>query len=92
MKSKTLPIPSRTVVPALTAALAAAGLIGSAQAAIQTAGALLVDVNATALPAGPLASIANAGTMGGVFEAGGSGASIAAVYGTGTKGILLDGN
>ncbi|HEU0008367.1 MAG TPA: LamG-like jellyroll fold domain-containing protein, partial [Verrucomicrobiae bacterium] len=80
-------------MPAITAALAAAGLIGSAQAAIQTAGALLVDVNATSLPSGPLASIANAGTMGGVFEAGGSGASIAEVYGPGTtKGILLDGN
>src|SRR6266487_3397417 len=93
MKSKTLPVSSRTVVPAITAALAAAGLIGSAQAAIQTAGALLVDVNATSLPSGALASIANAGTMGGVFEAGGTGASIAEVYGPGTtKGILLDGN
>src|SRR5262245_14232584 len=97
MKSKTIPTSCRAAVPAITAALAAAGLIGSAQAAIQTAGDLLVNIDATALPEGPLPSVANAGTVGGFFEArGGLNARprVAAVYHVvgNTKGIELDGS
>lgn len=69
----------------------AAGLISSASAAVQNAGDLLVNVDATSLPLGPLSSVANAGTMGGVFEAGGSTPNVTQVYGTGTKGITFDG-
>src|SRR5690349_12319711 len=61
--------------PAVTAALAAAGLISTAQAQVQVAGDLLINVDATSLATGPINSIPNAGTLGGVFEARGGGRS-----------------
>ena len=79
------------LLPAVTMALAAAGFLSSAQAALQTAGALLVNVDATTAPAGAVTSLPNAGTMGGVFEANGSVSSIAPVNGSGTPGLLMDG-
>ena len=64
---------------------------------IQDAG-LLVNLDATALPAGPVTSIPNAGTLGGSFAAP-SNPDEAPVIGrpvatspTGTQGIRLDGN
>ncbi len=57
-------------LPLLRAALIAAGLVTTtASAQVQKAGDLLVDVDATQLAPGPLASIPNNGTMGGFFEA-----------------------
>ncbi|HVY72191.1 MAG TPA: LamG-like jellyroll fold domain-containing protein [Verrucomicrobiae bacterium] len=80
-------------LPALTAALVAAGVLGGAQAQqIQSAGALFVNVDATALPAGPLNSITNNGTLGGFFVATGAAADVPVIGTTGgTKGIQLDG-
>lgn len=55
---------------------------------------LLVNVDATGLPAGPLTAVTNSGSMGGFFEARGGGTSIpivAAVGGGGTMGIRFDG-
>ena len=86
-----LPFPKS---PALTAALAAAGLIGGAQAQLHTAGNLLVNIDATTLSVGPLNFVPNAGTMGGFFEARGGGAAVpdvAPVNGNGTKGIHFNG-
>src|SRR5688500_1782021 len=88
--------PSRSfsIFPALTAALAALGLVSSASAQVQVAGDLLVNVDATALPLGSLASITNSGTLGGVFEARG-GAAATPVVGqpntNATRGIVFDG-
>ncbi|MFM1768283.1 MAG: hypothetical protein RJA22_812 [Verrucomicrobiota bacterium] len=82
------------LLPAVTAALAAAGLIGSAQAQLQTAGSLLVNVDATSAPLGSLSSITNSGTQGGFFEArGGAGATpvVGPVNGNGTRAMRLDG-
>ncbi len=80
--------------PLLTAALATVGLISTARAQVQVAGELLVQVNATALPFGPLNAITNTGTMGGVFEARG-GAVATPVIGqpntNATRGIVFDG-
>lgn len=81
-------------LPAVTAALTAAGLVGTAHAQLQTAGSLLVNVDATSAPLGTLSSITNAGTLGGVFEARGGAAAtpfVSPVNGNGTKGILFDG-
>src|SRR4051812_14855348 len=80
--------------PALTAALAAAGLISTAQA-VEVAGSLLVNVDATTAPVGPISSIANAGTLGGVFEtraAANNNPLVAQVGGNGTRGIKFDGS
>jgi hypothetical protein len=82
-------------LPAVTLALAAAGVLTSANAQLQTAGDLLVNVNATALPAGPLVSIPNTGTLGGVFEAIGGGDNnplIAPINSGGTPGIRFGGD
>ncbi|HUR44291.1 MAG TPA: LamG-like jellyroll fold domain-containing protein [Candidatus Saccharimonadales bacterium] len=95
MKTKNTANPSPfSRIPLFTAALAAAGMIGGAQAQLHTAGTLLVNVDATGLTAGPLPSVANAGTMGGFFEARGGGAAVpevAPVNGNGTKGIRFNG-
>lgn len=66
------------VLPALTAALAALGLISisTAQAQLQTAGDLFVSIDATSLPDGLLTSIPNNGTLGGFFEARGGGDTV----------------
>ena len=54
---------SSLVLPALTAALAALGLVSNVSAQVQVAGDLLVNVDATALPLGALTSITNLGTL-----------------------------
>jgi len=88
-------VPRLSLLPAVTAALAAAGLISSAQAQVQVAGDLLVNVDATTLPVGPVTSVTNNGTLGGAFEAIGGGAnnpSVQVVSGNGTPGLKFDGN
>lgn len=82
-----------TSFPALTAALIAAGVLSNAHAQqIQSAGALLVNVDATALAAGPLNSITNKGSLGGVFAATGAAGDVPVIATVGgTKGIQLDG-
>ncbi|MBX3745946.1 MAG: hypothetical protein KF833_11625 [Verrucomicrobiae bacterium] len=81
--------------PGLTAALIAAGLVGTGGAAtaqVQSAGELFVSIDATSLPEGPLPSIPNAGTLGGLFEAtGGEGTIPTVAFAGGTKGIRFDG-
>ncbi|HTG45546.1 MAG TPA: LamG-like jellyroll fold domain-containing protein, partial [Verrucomicrobiae bacterium] len=83
---------SRTL-PAFTAALMAAGLMTNIRAQLQTAGPLFVNVDATGLANGPVTSIPNTGTLGGVFAAtaGAGNAPIATNVG-GTKGMQFDGN
>jgi hypothetical protein len=85
---------SSSLFPLLTTALAAIGLISTAQAQVQVAGSLLINVDATTAPLGSLTNITNAGTMGGVFEARSAGETpvVAQVSGNGQRGILLDGN
>ncbi len=66
----------------------------SAQAQLERAGDLLVDLNFTTLTPGDLPYIANAGKMGGGFEALGPASSIPAVRATpqsGVKALYLDG-
>jgi len=64
----------------------------SAQAQIETAEDLLVNIDATAEPLGSLNSIANTGTLGGLFEARGGGATVPVIaFEGGTKGIRFDG-
>ncbi len=85
---------SPSVLPALSAALAAIGLVSGAQAQVQVAGDLLVNVDATALPFGTVSAITNSGTLGGFFEARG-GAAATPVIGqpntNATRGIVFDG-
>jgi hypothetical protein len=75
--------------------LAAALIPFHSAAQVQTAGNLLVNVDATSLPLGPLASVPNAGTAGGAFDA----TALADVdkpvviaVGGGTKAIMFDGH
>ncbi len=76
----------------LTAALASLGLVTSAHAQLQSAGALLVNVDATASPAGTLNSITNNGTLGGVFDAVGGGDTVPEIAPfNGVPGIRFDG-
>lgn len=64
----------------------------SAQAQVETAGDLFVNIDATAEPEGTLTSITNNGTLGGFFEARGGGATVPAIaFEGGTKGIRFDG-
>ncbi len=80
------------------AALSLAFLIAggsSALAQLETAGTVLVDVDATTLAEGPITTVNNQGTTGGLFEAIGGGQNnprVIAVGGDGTHGILFDGN
>ena len=74
-----------------------AGVFTSAFAQIQTAGTLLVDVDATGQPAGVFTYLTNNGTLGGVFLANNSAVAgvsnlVVALGGNGTHGVLLDGN
>lgn len=94
MKSKPNSSPKSRpgVLPAVTATLALLGFISPATAQSQLAGDLFVDVDATALAEGPLSSIANSGTLGGLFEARGGGATVPAVTTiNGVKAITFDG-
>jgi hypothetical protein len=60
--------------------------------------AIVVDVNATTLPTGPVTTIPNAGTLGGVFEAVVGGDTVPVIdrplpnATAGTVGIRMDGN
>lgn len=84
----------RRAIPALTMALAAAGLLPSVHAQLQTAGDLLVSVDATTAPIGPLNSIPNTGTLGGVFQATGAAGDkpvVGPTYGNGTRAMQFDG-
>ena len=78
-------------LPAVSAALAAAGFITSARAQIETAGTLYVQVDATALPFGTATSVTNAGTLGGVFQ-GFSNPVIAESPGGAARGIQFNGS
>jgi hypothetical protein len=64
----------------------------SAQAQIEIAEDLLVNVDATVEPEGTLNSIVNNGTLGGLFEARGGGTTVPVIaLEGGTKGIRFDG-
>ncbi len=82
-----------SVLPAVTVALVAAGLLSNAASGqIQSAGTLFVDVDATKLSEGPLKSVKNNGTLGGVFAATGDATTVPVVATEGgTKGIRFDG-
>jgi hypothetical protein len=74
--------------------LAAAGLLQPATAQIQTAGNLQVSLDALALPVGPVSYLNNGGLAGGVFQSvtnAGLGPQIIALGGTGTRGVMFDG-
>jgi hypothetical protein len=82
-------------IPLFTTALMAAGLLTQTAsfAQVQSAEELFVRVDATALPEGPLQTIPNSGTLGGVFEARGGGDMVPTVVTIGgTKAIRFDGN
>ncbi len=84
----------RRAISALTVALAAAGFLPSVQAQLQTAGDLLVNVDATSAPIGSLNTIPNSGTLGGVFQATGAAADkpvVGPTYGNGTRAMHFDG-
>src|SRR4051812_49803179 len=69
-----------------------AGGISMADAQLQVAGSLLVNVDATTAPLGLLTSITNQGTMGGVFSNATAGPTVALVNGNGSQGMRFDGN
>ena len=93
MKPKHPSAPRCRALPAFTAALFAAGVLTNSHAQIQSAGTLFVNVDATALSEGPLTSIPNSGTLGGVFAATGpEGEAPRVATVGGTKGIQFDGN
>lgn len=78
-------------------AFLAAGFVAITFGQIQTAGTLLVDVDATAQPVGQFAYITNNGSMNGAFIATNTGVAgispqIIALGGNGTHGAMLDGN
>ncbi len=64
--------PVRRAISALTVAMAAAGFLPSVQAQLQTAGDLLVNVDATSAPLGALNAIPNGGTLM-IYKEGGGG-------------------
>ncbi len=80
-------------VPAFTAALLAAGVLHTANAQVQSAGTVFVNVDATTLAEGSLTSVTNNGTLGGIFSAtGGTDTTPRVATAGGTKGIQFDGN
>jgi fibronectin-binding autotransporter adhesin len=94
---KTQKPPSRRSLLNLLAVVALAGLTLNASGQIQVAGNLLVDVDATGAPVGNLAYLTNNGAAGGVFIAKSNGVAnvtpqVIALGGSGTRGVLLDGN
>lgn len=86
---KFIPTPSKPL-SRITAGLLAAGVVSTASAQLQTAGTLFVDVDATALPYGAVASVPNDGNLGGVFQ-GFSGTVVADASVGGTRGIAFNG-
>jgi len=92
MRPKFSPAKIGRAIPAWTAALLAAGALTNIHAQIQSAGELFVNVDATSLAEGPLNSIPNTGTLGGVFAATGAAGDVPVVATVGgTKGIRMDG-
>lgn len=79
-------------LPAVTAALVAAGLVGTAQAQLEIAGSVLISLDATSLPVGPVSSAPNTGDSAGVFEGIGGTVNVAPVHGNGTKAFIFNGN
>lgn len=78
-------------LPLFTMALMAAGVLSNtAVAQVQKAGDLFIDLDATKLAEGPVSTIPNNGTLGGVFEGGEGAVPVIATEG-GTKGIRFDG-
>lgn len=80
-------------LPGFTIALIAAGVLTHVEGAIQTAGTLLVSVDATKQATGALKSIANTGSLGGFFVATGTDAAATPKVNLtgGTKAIQFDG-
>ncbi len=67
----------------------------SARGQIQVAGTLLVNLDPSSLPLGPISSVPNSGSAGGVFEATGLAAvsePVVVAVGGGARGIMFDGN
>lgn len=85
----------RRTRPRITwAALLAAATL-TCQAQVQTAGTLLVNIDAVTLPTGPIEWVTNSGTLGGIFQATGLAEvdrPVVTPVGGGTKGILFDGH
>src|SRR5688572_6911800 len=81
----------RLQIPAITAGLLAAGLITQVNAQVQTADALVI-LDATSAAPGPVTSLPNTGSLGGVFLPTG-GAAAAPTVGTvgGTTAMQFDG-
>jgi hypothetical protein len=87
--------PNQKRVPLFTLALMTAGLLSqvTAKAQVQSAGDLFVNMDATSGTEGPLNSIQNKGTLGGVFAALGGGDTVPKIATVGgTKAIVFDGN
>lgn len=81
----------------ILAATAAASLALNVSGQIQVAGNLQVNVDATGAPVGALTYLTNSGAAGGVFIAKSNGVTtvtpqVIALGGSGTRGVLLDGN
>jgi Glycosyl hydrolase catalytic core/Ricin-type beta-trefoil lectin domain-like/Concanavalin A-like lectin/glucanases superfamily/Bacterial Ig-like domain (group 2) len=82
----------RTIV---ASAIASTALAIHSDAQIQVAGTLLVNIDPSALPLGPISWVTNSVSAGGVFEATGLAAAsqpVVVAVGGGAKGIMFDGN
>ncbi len=83
------------MVPLLTSGVAGLVLVcASAQAQLQTAGTLFVNVDATTAAFGTINVISNRGTLGGVFEARGAATTVPRISiagSSGGRGIQFDG-
>src|SRR5262245_42814338 len=79
--------PQRRMAYLIVISSVASGLGGVAQAQLQTAGDLFVNIDATALAEGTLSSITNNGTLGGYFEATAGGTNAATIPVVATEGI-----
>lgn len=83
-------------------ALLAAGVVTSAYSQVQVAGTLWVNLDATALPVGPISYITNSAAANSIFasytnlpavgQPKSAGPQVIALGGSGTHGILFDGN
>ncbi|MDQ6630904.1 MAG: hypothetical protein M3Y82_04000, partial [Verrucomicrobiota bacterium] len=95
LRQRSLAASAALIIRGFFAILALAMVVTSAQAQIQTAGDLFVNVDATPLPTGTLNDLTNSGTLGGFFEAKGTNnlntnAVVASV--AGVNGIQFFGN